>query len=113
MKEITEDQMKGTTIMDRLGSLLLGLGIGVSVGCLLAPRAGKETVNLLNQKAGEGKDYLKHQTKDLRRSAADRVAKGREVIDRQRDSLSEAIDAGRQAYRERVGPTTASQPNRA
>jgi len=106
MKEITEDRMKGTTIMDRLGSLLLGLGIGVSVGCLLAPRAGKETVNLLNRKAGDGRDYLKHQAEDLRRSAADGVAKGREVINRQRDSLSEAIDAGRQAYRERVALTT-------
>jgi gas vesicle protein len=101
MKEITEDQMKGTTNMDRLGSFLVGLGIGASVGCLLAPRAGKETVNLLNRQAEEGKDYLKHQAEELRRSAADSVAKGREVINRQRDSLSEAIEAGKQAYRER------------
>jgi hypothetical protein len=30
------------------------------------------------------------------------VDKGREAINRQRDSLSDAIDAGKQAYREKV-----------
>jgi hypothetical protein len=57
---------------------------------------------MLLSKADEGKDYLKRQTEDLRGTAADVVDKGREAINRQRDSLSEAIDAGRQAYREKV-----------
>jgi gas vesicle protein len=105
MKEIPQDQMQGTIITDRLCSFLVGLGIGVGVGCLLAPRAGKETVSLLNRKAEEGKDYLKHQADELRRCGADSLVKGREVINRQRDSLSEAIEAGKQAYRERVDPT--------
>ena len=95
--------------MDKFGNFLLGLGIGVGVGLLFAPRSGEETRDMLMSKADEGKDYLKRQTEDLRGSAADIVDKGREVINRQRDSLSDAIDAGKQAYREKVEQTN-SQP---
>lgn len=95
--------------MDKFGNFLFGLGIGVGVGLLFAPRSGEETRDMLMSKADEGKDYIKRQTGDLRGSAADFVDKGREAINRQRDSLSEAIDAGKQAYREKVDQ--ASQPS--
>ena len=36
--------------------------------------------------------------------------KGRDVVNRQRDMLSDAIEAGKQAYREKVEPNGASQP---
>lgn len=88
--------------MDKFGNFLLGLGIGVCVGLLFAPRSGEETRDLLMSRADEGKDYLKRQTEDLKGSAAGIVDKGREAINRQRDSLSDAIDAGKQAYREKV-----------
>jgi len=88
--------------MDKFGNFLLGLGIGVGVGLLFAPRSGEETRDLLMSRADEGKDYLKRQTEDLKGSSAGIVDKGREAINRQRDSLSDAIDAGKQAYREKV-----------
>ena len=88
--------------MDKLGSFLLGLGLGVGVGLLFAPRSGDETRDLLLTRADEGKDYLKRQTEDLRGSAAGIVDKGRDAISRQRDSLADAIEAGKQAYREKV-----------
>jgi gas vesicle protein len=96
---------KRKNIMDKLGSFLLGLGIGVGVGLLFAPQSGEETRDLLKSKADEGKDYLRRQSEDLRGSAADIVDKGREVINRQRDSLSEALEAGKQAYREKIDQT--------
>jgi hypothetical protein len=37
------------------------------------------------------------------------VDKGRDVINRQKDTLSDAIEAGKQAYREKVEPNGASQ----
>ena len=95
--------------MDKFGNFLLGLGLGVGAGLLLAPRSGQETRDLLLNKADEGKDYLKRQSEDLRGSAADMVDKGREAINRQRDSLNEAIEAGKQAYREKVDQTS-TQP---
>jgi gas vesicle protein len=96
--------------MDKFGSFLLGLGLGVGIGLVFAPQSGEETRDLLKSKADEGKDYLKRQSEDLRTSATEVVDKGREAINRQRDSLNDAIDAGKQAYREKVDNTPGQQP---
>jgi gas vesicle protein len=95
--------------MDKFGNFLLGLGMGVGIGLLFAPRSGEETRGMLMKQADEGKDYLKRQSEDLKGSASGIVDKGREVINRQRDSLSDAIEAGKQAYREKVDQTN-TQP---
>jgi gas vesicle protein len=90
--------------MDRDGfaNFFLGLGVGLGIGLLFAPRSGEETRQLLKEKADEGTDFLKKQTADLRENATDLVDKSREALNRQRDSVSEAMAAGRQAYREKV-----------
>ena len=93
-----------------MATFLFGLGVGVGVRSSFAPRSGEETRDMLMSKADEGKDYLKKQTEDLRGSAADVVDKGRDAINRQRDSLSDAIDAGKQAYREKVDQCANNQP---
>jgi gas vesicle protein len=80
----------------------LGLGLGVAVGLLFAPKSGEETRELLLQKADEGKEYLKRQGEQLRTSAGDAIERGRSALARQRDQLSAAVEAGRQAYRESV-----------
>lgn len=95
--------------MDKFSSFLLGLGLGVGVGLLFAPQSGEETRDLLLSKADDSKDYLRRQSEGLRGSASGLVDKGREAINRQRDSLSDAIEAGKQAYREKV-EQTGSQP---
>lgn len=95
---------------DGLANFFLGLGIGVGVGLLFAPKSGEETRDILLSKADEGKEYLKKQTSGLRESAGEMVDKGRDVINRQKDTLNDAIAAGKQAYREKVEPNGASQP---
>jgi len=87
---------------DGLANFLLGLGLGVGLGMLFAPKSGEETRDLLMSKADEGKDYLKKQTADLRGNAGELLNKGRDVINRQKDTLNDAIAAGKQAYREKV-----------
>lgn len=94
---------------DGLANFFLGLGIGVGVGLLFAPKSGEETRDILLSKADEGKEYLKKQTSGLRESASGIVDKGLDAINRQKDTLSEAIEAGKQAYREKVEPNGASQ----
>ncbi len=95
------------------GYFLLGLGLGVAAGILLAPKSGAETRDLLRSKAGEGTDYirsradegreyLKQRTADLRDTATDLVEKGKTTVNRQRDNLSAAVEAGKSAYREAV-----------
>jgi len=89
----------------------LGLGLGVAVGLLFAPKSGSETRELLLQKADEGKEYLKRQGEQLRSSAGDAIERGRSALARQRDQLSAAVEAGRQAYRDAVETAEAPAPD--
>jgi gas vesicle protein len=90
--------------MDRngLSSFLLGLGIGVGIGMLFAPKSGSETRQYIKDRAGEGTDYLKQRSTEFKQSAADWVEKGKDAIGKQRDNISDAVQAGRQAYRDAV-----------
>src|SRR5947209_8644116 len=95
--------IKGATIMDednKLSYFFLGLGLGVAAGLLFAPKAGPETRELLKAKAGEGTDYLKRRSGEIKDSAGDLVDKGKSLLNRQKDQLNDAVQAGKQAYRE-------------
>jgi gas vesicle protein len=86
----------------RLSYFFLGLGLGVAVGMLFAPKSGEETRELLKQKADEGADFLKRRGEELRETASEYVDRGRTVISRQKDNISAAMDAGKAAYRDAV-----------
>ena len=90
--------------MDRngLSAFLLGLGVGVGLGMLFAPKSGEETRTLIKNKAGEGTDFLKQQSTVLKDSASQWVDKGRDALSRQRETLADAVEAGKQAYRDTV-----------
>jgi gas vesicle protein len=85
-----------------LSSFLLGLGVGVGIGMLFAPKSGQETRELIKNKAGEGTDFLKQRGADIKQTATEWVDKGKEALGRQKDNISEAVEAGRQAYRDTV-----------
>ena len=85
-----------------LSSFLLGLGVGVGIGMLFAPKSGQETREMIKNKAGEGTDYLKQRSADLQKQANEWVDKGKEALGRQRDNIADAVEAGRQAYRDTV-----------
>jgi gas vesicle protein len=95
---------------NKLSYFFLGLGLGVAVGLLFAPKSGPETRDLLLTKADEGRDYLRRRTEDLRDSAGDLVDKGRSVLAKQKDQLNAAVEAGKQAYREAVGSGNPPEP---
>ena len=61
-------------------------------------RAG--TRDMIKNKAGEGTDFIKQRSADLKQSANQWVDKGKEAIGRQKDNISDAVEAGRQAYRD-------------
>ncbi|MBV8514931.1 MAG: YtxH domain-containing protein [Acidobacteria bacterium] len=87
---------------DNVGSkvsfFLVGLGIGALVGVLFAPKSGEETRDYLTKKADEGKDYAQRKARELRERADELVERGKDVASRKRDSLSAAVEAGREAY---------------
>ena len=75
------------------GSVLLAFVVGALTGAavalLFAPASGEETREYLGQKAREGKAR-----------ARDAVDQGREVYQRQRESLTTAVDRGREAFQQ-------------
>lgn len=87
---------------NKLSYFCLGLGLGVAVGVLFAPKSGAETRQLLRSKAEEGADYVKRRSDDLRETAAEALERGKQTVSRHRDNLAAAVDAGKQAYREAV-----------
>jgi gas vesicle protein len=84
----------------------LGLGLGVAVGLLFAPKAGAETRGYLKAKADEGAEYVKRRSSDLREGANDLLDRGKQLIGKQRDQFTSAVEAGKQAYREAVSGTS-------
>jgi gas vesicle protein len=89
-----------------LSSFLLGLGVGVGIGMLFAPKSGQETREILKNKAGEGTEYLKQRGTEFKQSASEWVDKGKDALNRQRDNLADAVEAGRQAYRDTINRET-------
>jgi gas vesicle protein len=82
----------------KISFFLVGLGIGALVGILFAPKSGEETREFLAQKADEGREYAQRKAKELRERAEDLVERSKQVTSRQKESLSAAVDAGREAY---------------
>ena len=94
---------------NRMSYFFLGLGIGVAVGVVFAPQSGEETRGLIKSKADESKDYLKRRGTELKDSAGGLIDKGRGMVSRQKENLAEAVEAGKQAYRETVGEVPAGE----
>ncbi len=82
----------------KISFFLVGLGIGALVGILFAPKSGEETREYLAGKADEGREYAQKKARELRDRADDLVERGKDTASRHKDSLSAAVDAGREAY---------------
>jgi gas vesicle protein len=76
-------------------AFVLGAITGAAVALLMAPASGEETRRALADKAREGRER-----------AAEAAKQGREFVNRQRDTLSSAIDRGREAYEQARGGVT-------
>jgi len=85
---------------NKLSYFFLGLGLGVAVGVLFAPKSGNETRDLLKSRANEGADFVKRRSTELRDQAAEALDRSKETLRRQKDNLGAAVEAGKQAYRE-------------
>jgi gas vesicle protein len=87
---------------NKLSYFFLGLGLGVAVGVLFAPKSGSETRELLRSKANEGVDNVKRKTVELRETAAEAIDRSKDTLKRHKENLASAVEAGKQAYREAV-----------
>jgi gas vesicle protein len=90
---------------NKLSYFFLGLGLGVAVGVLFAPKSGAETREFLRSKAEEGTDYVKEQAETLKETAAEALERSKQTIQKHKESLASAVEAGKQAYREATTTT--------
>ena len=82
--------------------LLTGTVLGAGLGMLFAPKSGSETRDFLMSKANEGTELAKRRAQELKDQAAVTIERGKSTVQRQKESLSAAVDAGRAAYRDTV-----------
>ena len=87
---------------DNVGSkvsyFLVGLGVGALMGVLFAPKSGEDTREYLSKRADDGRDFAQRKARELRERADDLIEKSKEVASRKRESLSAAVEAGRDAF---------------
>lgn len=87
---------------DNVGSkvsyFLVGLGVGALVGVLFAPKSGEDTREYLSKRADEGRDFAQKKARELRDRADDLIERSKEVASRKRDTISAAVEAGREAF---------------
>jgi gas vesicle protein len=87
---------------DNVGSkvtyFLVGLGVGALMGVLFAPKSGEETRDFLSKRADDGREFAQKKARELRERADELIERGKDVASRKRDSLSAAVEAGREAF---------------
>jgi gas vesicle protein len=80
-------QNQGIGASGVLLAFMVGATVGAAAALLLAPATGEETREYLGKRAREGRDR-----------ATDAANKGREIINRQRESLTSAFDRARDQF---------------
>jgi gas vesicle protein len=81
-------------------AFVLGALTGAAVALLMAPATGEETRRMLAEKAREGRD-----------KAGEAAQKGRQLWDRQRETLTTAFERGKEAYEQARGAQPPGKPS--
>lgn len=98
-----------STTGDKVIYFLAGAGIGAAIALLFAPKSGRETREILARKGREGAEFISQKvdegrqivgtsTRRFAEEASNIIERGKDSIHRQKESLSAAIEAGKQAY---------------
>ena len=81
-------------------AFLMGAATGAAVALLMAPASGEETRRLLADKAREGRE-----------KANEAARQGRELWDRQKQTIGTAIERGKEAYDQARGAQPPGSPS--
>lgn len=99
---MSDDRASGVIL-----SFLLGGLTGAALATLFAPRPGRETREMLQERIREGRergrelgDRAVERGRELLDDAEKYVDRQRDVVTTRKDRLAAAVEAGRQAYRE-------------
>lgn len=86
-----DDGAAGTVLL----AFVLGTITGAAVALLMAPATGEETRRVLADRARESRER-----------ATEAARQGREMVNRGKDTLTSAIERGREAYEQARGGAT-------
>jgi len=101
---------------DKVLYLVAGAGIGAILALLFAPKSGRETRELIARTANDGRDFLTNKVSEGRQYVGETgrkvgddfnsfIDKSKEALQRQKEQLTAAFEAGKAAYREEKGMT--------
>lgn len=85
-----------------LGWFFLGAALGAASALLLAPRAGRETRDLLLERGGEMARRAQELASEAQGRAGEWIDKSRELFEEQTQRLMTAFEAGKDAMREEI-----------
>ena len=99
---------------DKFLYFLAGAGIGAAFALLFAPKSGRETRDLIARTANDSRDFLTTKMNEGRQVVEERsrrisddftsfLDKSKDAVQRQKEQLSTAFEAGKSAYREEKG----------
>ncbi|MHB8411824.1 MAG: YtxH domain-containing protein [Candidatus Acidiferrales bacterium] len=91
-------KMGENNVGSKVSFFVVGLGIGALVGILFAPKSGEDTREYLTKKADEGREYAQKKARELRERAEDLIERSKEIMNREKGSLTAAVDAGKETY---------------
>jgi|KBSMisStaDraftv2_1062788.scaffolds.fasta_scaffold3130827_2 gas vesicle protein len=88
--------------MNRAIGFLAGLGAGVSLGMIFAPRSGVRTRLLIQRRATDGADYLRQCGSEVRSAASEAIRDSTRRVTKGSEAVRAAMEAGRQAFTESI-----------
>jgi len=99
---------------DKFIYFLAGAGIGAVFALLFAPKSGRETREMIARTATDSRDFLNTKVNEGRQIVEERgrklgddvtsfMDKSKEAVQRQKEQLTAAFEAGKAAYREEKG----------
>lgn len=91
--------MSENNVGSKVSFFMVGLGIGALIGILFAPKSGEETREYLTSKADEGREFAQRKARELRDRAEDLIERSKEIMAKQKDAVTSAIDAGKETYK--------------
>lgn len=91
--------MSENNVGSKVSFFLVGLGIGALIGILFAPKSGEDTREYLSSKADEGREFAQRKARELRDRAEDLIERSKEIMAKQKEAVTSAIDAGKETYK--------------
>ena len=99
---------------DKILFFMAGAGIGAVLALLLAPKSGRETRELIARTATDSRDFISTKVNEGRQAVEEQgrkfgddfnsfLDKSKEAVQRQKEQLAAAFEAGKAAYREEKG----------